>query len=321
MSKLTYNGKTFPSLDNETVLECLIRHNESISHSCKSGICHSCLLKVDKGEIDKTAQKGLSRNQIEQNVIFSCLHKITSPLSLIATTEGTNSARATIERQIKLSASVMEITIHLKDDLNFKAGQFVNIVRSDGLCRSYSIANLPLDNQIKLHIRHVPNGKMSNWLFTNSLIGTELTIKGPVGDCFYRSDFKEDNILLIGTGSGLAPLFGIVQDVLQSQHSKEINLFHAAIDEEGLYLCDKLRSLEERYPHFHYHPCVKRGDNERYLVGDVVNIISDLVLSERSTTAFVCGDPMIVNKLKQIIFLKGVPSKKIFSDPFVLSFS
>ncbi|MCX7125143.1 MAG: 2Fe-2S iron-sulfur cluster-binding protein, partial [Gammaproteobacteria bacterium] len=45
MASIAYLGKTYTLYDNESVLDCLIRHGVDYPNSCRSGVCQSCLIK------------------------------------------------------------------------------------------------------------------------------------------------------------------------------------------------------------------------------------------------------------------------------------
>ena len=55
---------------------------------------------------------------------------------------------------------------------------------------------------------------MSGWLGTEARPGEAVRLQGPVGECFYVPGQPEQPLLLAGTGTGLAPLYGIVRDAL-----------------------------------------------------------------------------------------------------------
>lgn len=316
---ITYQEETYAAHSGETILDCLLRNHVKIPHSCKNAICQSCILKVKKGDIDPQAQKGLRKDQIEQGLIFSCKGKATRGMQLIPALEGDNEVGGVIVRQDRLTKTVVEIELALDGPFKFKAGQFINLIREDGLCRSYSVANLPGEGKITIHVRKIPQGKMSQWLYQEDLVGkeTRMTIRGPVGSCYYQPEFNQKDLWLAGTGTGLAPLLGILQDSLARGHQGQITLLHGALNEEGLYHVEKLKDLEERFKNFHYLPCVVEGDLEKFLVGNIINLVASLDIDPQNSVSFICGDPMIVKNLKQTVFLKGLPSRMIFSDPFV----
>ena len=107
-------------------------------------------------------------------------------------------------------------------------------------------------------MRVLAAGRMSGWLAEGARPGDLATIQGPSGHCFYVPGREDQEIVLAGTGTGLAPLYGIVQDAVRHGHKAPMTLFHGARDPDGLYLVEPLRDLERRVPWFRYVPCCER---------------------------------------------------------------
>ena len=97
--------------------------------------------------------------------------------------------------------------------------------------------------------------------------GDTIEVAGPFGNCFYTSGSADASLLLIGTGSGLAPLYGIVTDALYHGHTGPIRLYHGSWKPEGLYLVDRLRQLSAEHPNFVYVPCVDADARPGYREG------------------------------------------------------
>lgn len=130
----------------------------------------------------------------------------------------------------------------------YEPGQFLTLLRGDGLARSYSIASQPDDEHLELHVRLVPGGAMSGWLASPEALGAALQVRGPSGSCFYVKGRPEQPLLLAGTGTGLAPLWAIARAALAAGHTGPIRLFHGARSAAGLYFIDELSDLAERCP-------------------------------------------------------------------------
>ena len=153
------------------------------------------------------------------------------------------------------------LRVHLRPEgpFDYRAGQYLTLLRGDGLARSYSLASLPGEEALELHVRLLPGGEMSGWLGTQARPGEAVRIQGPVGECFYVPGQPEQPLLLAGTGTGLAPLYGVVRDALAEGHTGPIWLFHGARERRGLYLVEALRELASRHPNLHYRPSVLAG--------------------------------------------------------------
>ena len=97
---------------------------------------------------------------------------------------------------------------------------------------------------------------MSPWIHEDIQPGDTMFLRGPYGECFYVPGQPERPLLLIGTGTGAAPLWGIVRHALNSGHSAPIVFMHKGHDEDALYLHEHLLGLEEEHENISYHPCV-----------------------------------------------------------------
>lgn len=318
MPTLKYNNEFFEGNESETILDCLIRHGQKVSHSCRGGICQSCMLKTDTA-VDSVAQKGLSAAKKDNGLFLSCQQRLNKDFEVSLPNTTTDKFEGEIISQARVTGSVVLVSIKLSTPLNYKAGQFVNIIREDGLCRSYSLASTS-DTILCLHIRKTPQGAMSSWFYDTDLVGEKIHISGPIGECYLNESIVNDELLLLGVGTGLAPLYGILQDALLKGLKNPIKLYHGGLTYESLYLIEELKNLEFQYDNFTYYPAVLKGDNkEGFLHGDLIEIIKNSPIDTKNTTAFICGDPEMVKKLKQTIFIKGVSSKKILSDSFIVS--
>jgi NAD(P)H-flavin reductase len=317
MPKFIFEGIEYNALEGETVLDCLLRAAERVTNSCKSGICHSCLLK-SSAKLDALSQKGLSPSKKEAGFFLSCQQKAYSDLEVFRPDTSTLLVEGEITSQDKVSDSVVIIKIKTQDDYPFKAGQFTNIIREDGVCRSYSIASQTGSHELEFHIRKVPNGELSNWLYNEDLKGVSVKLSEPLGECCLNSSMEGKDLLLIGIGTGLAPLYGVLKDSLCQERMGAINLFHGGLTVAGLYLIEGLKKIEKENDSFSYYPVVLKGkDKKGFIKGDLVEVVKNFDFDKNNTVVMICGDPQLVNSLKQKIFLAGVPSKNILSDPFV----
>lgn len=320
MGTITFEGKEFVSKEGETVLDCLLRAGVSVTNSCKSGICHSCILKTNS-EVDGKSQKGLSDSKKNAGLFLSCQQQVADKMEVFSPDANTLFIDAIIVDQQRVSDSVVVVKVRPLQDFTFKAGQFLNIIRADGHCRSYSIASRTGDSELEFHIRKVANGVLSNWFYDEQLVNEKIKISEANGECSLSDDLKGKDLLLIGVGTGLAPLYGVVQDAIESSSMGKINLIHGSFSFDGLYYCEGLKELEMKNETFDYYPLFLKGDDrEGFIKGDIVEFVKKFNFDTSNTVVMICGDPLIVKNLKQTIFLAGVPSKSILSDPFVSKF-
>jgi len=272
-----------------------------------------------EGAVPATAQQGLRESWKNRGYLLACMCRPETDLRL-ELPDADVRITARIDALEWLSAEVIRLRLLCQTPLDFRAGQYVTLRRSDGLARSYSIANLPGDqSMLEHHVRWVPNGSMSNWIATEARVGDSVEITGPAGECFYAPERPEQPLLLVGTGTGLAPLYGILQDALAHRHKGPIHLFHGARRPSGLYLHSELSSLAEAHSQFTYTPVVMDDPLPGMTAGSIDKVVFEHHPKLNRWRGFICGNPTIVNSLRKKLFLAGMNLREIFADPFLHS--
>ncbi|MSO71023.1 MAG: 2Fe-2S iron-sulfur cluster binding domain-containing protein [Alphaproteobacteria bacterium] len=128
---------------DETVLAALLRHGLNPPHSCGRGTCLSCLLRAESGPVPEAAQAGLRATLRAQNYFLACQCIPTAPLA-VASADTDNLYRpARVVAAEKPSPDVTRLFLEPSEPFDYRAGQFVNLRRVDGLTRSYSLASVP----------------------------------------------------------------------------------------------------------------------------------------------------------------------------------
>jgi NAD(P)H-flavin reductase/ferredoxin len=321
MPLLLFQKSTYDCAQGETVLDCLTRQGATVPSSCRSGVCQTCLMRSTNGAPPAAAQNGLKPTLREQGYFLACMCRPAADMEIaLAGEDVAPRTAATVVAKEALNGDIVRLALSCHKPLDYRAGQFAHITRDDGLSRSYSLANLPReDGVIEFHVRRLPDGEMSGWIHQELSAGDTVEVAGPFGSCFYMPGPADQGILLIGTGSGLAPLYGIVSDALQQGFAGPIRLYHGSWKPEGLYLVEELRQLGAEYPNFTYVPCVDADPLPGYSEGraDLV-ALSDLP-SLRGWRVYLCGHPEMVKHAKKRVFLAGASMQDIYADPFVLA--
>jgi NAD(P)H-flavin reductase len=321
MAKLTFNNQSYHCEDDGTVLDTLLANKVDIAYGCKQGGCQCCLIRSPNQTPPADSQKGLKDTQKAQNCFLACICKPVEDMVLELVDQKGDFIDSTVVSLKALNPDTIELILEYKDELSFKPGQFINLKREDGLIRSYSIANLPsVDKRIELHIRKLPNGGFSEWVHDHLNKGDSISLQKPTGDCFYISGKPEQPLLLIGTGTGLAPLAGILQDALKQGHTGPIHLFHGSRGAEGLYWVEKMKALAEKEENFTYHPCLSGADAPSEYRAGRAHLEA---LKEHPKLAgwriFLCGHPEMVKETQKKAYLAGASLKEIYADAFTVS--
>jgi NAD(P)H-flavin reductase len=320
LTKVAFGGRAYECRQSETVLEALLRHNLDVPYSCKKGVCLCCMLRVTEGAIPEQAQVGIRDTLRAQGYFLPCVCPADHDLAVASADEAALFSRAVVSEVFPLAPDIKGVRLTPATELYYHAGQFINLRRADGLTRSYSLASVPsLDSHLELHVKRLPGGAMSNWIFDELQAGEVVELQGPNGSCFYAPGGGDRNVVLIGTGTGLAPLFGIARDALHDGHQGEIRLYHGSRHADGLYLGQQLRDLAARHANFHYVPCLSGADVPSGVRAGRVAAAAFADLGELTDwRVFICGAPPMVEEAKKAAYLAGAAIADIHADPFEL---
>ena len=318
MPIITYQGNSYECSSDQTLLDGVNSQGANLPYGCRSGLCQGCLVKAVKGTPPASAQMGIKPTLKEKGYFLSCLCKPESDFEISRPDRRDEFSSATVTELEYLNQTVIRVVTSCPDTFSYKPGQFVNIIRlADGLARSYSLASIPSDGQLEFHIRLLADGKMSSWIADDLKCGDEVLLSEAMGDCCYRDAYADRPLLLAGTGTGLAPLYGILRDALSSGHRRQIRLLHGGLSSDDLYFDPVLSQLAAEHDNLSYIPCVLHGETpEGGLSGSIDTLIAAQLESERDWAAFLCGDSAIVSAMRRSCFSQGVDENSIHSDAF-----
>ncbi|MBV1909631.1 MAG: 2Fe-2S iron-sulfur cluster binding domain-containing protein [Kangiellaceae bacterium] len=323
---MKFDQKSYQPNDNESVLDCLLRHDVAINYSCKSGNCQACLVRSLVGDIDLIAQKNLKPTFVKLGYFLACQQNASRVQQAARIRTELLFIPSKLLSKEMLNRDVCQLILRLKTPFDYRAGQFVNIKNSYGVVRSYSIACTPNDNnEIELHIKRKENGLMTRWIFDELEKGDDVEIQGPIGECFYSDLDPSSQLILIGTGTGAAPLLGILKDALNNNHQGTIAFYHGGRTLEELYLHQKLSELTLRHTNLKYIPCLSERSEQdtednsspvKLEDGYCNQIALDRMQPNANTLLYLCGNPEMVKQTQRSAFLKGISSSNIYIDPF-----
>ncbi len=316
MSTFDFEGQEIVAEGQETVLSALLRHGVDIQNRCRTGACQSCLLRTP-GKAPAQAQNGLDETLVERGVFMSCQ---------AAAKDVERVERVESEMFPKYPAHLVNKRMASGDVMIFdfevpgwqaSPGRFVRLTHSTGVSRPYSIATPAWEStsKVSLHVRLIPGGAMSHCL-SNLESDDAFTLEGPFGRCFYRCNDLNQPILLIGSGTGLAPLYGIATDALSRGHVGPITLFHGARTTSHLYFQEELGDLSAKYPNFMYYPCVESLPRDTEFLGSPLVHALATHTDLEGFKVYLCGNPELVRTSQKKCFLAGANLKDIASDAF-----
>jgi len=299
----------------ESVLEALLRGGVAVPSSCRAGACQACMLRASAGDPGGASQQGLAPGLREQGWFLSCLSRPDGELTIA---DGPPPAiGAAITEVTPLGPAIVRVRLEPDDELSYRPGQYVQLIQDDQV-RAYSLASTPVDGpHLDLHVRVHRHGRVSRWLAEASP-GARVQLRGPAGSCFYTEGRPTQPILMVGTGTGLAPLWAIAHDARRRGHTGPISLIHGAREPDGFYLVEDLKRMVDESPPFRYVRCAMSGwPGADIEIGELSAVTQRLFPDLKGWRVFLCGSPDRVTALKKQCFMRGAGLKDISADAFL----
>jgi ferredoxin-NADP reductase len=229
---------------------------------------------------------------------------------------------AKVTKIVSLSETVKHFVLEYapEHDTNFIAGQFMMVhLEKDGKPhkKPYSIASSPsLPKQIELSIKLVEGGYVSTWFFglkEGDIIHTSL----PYGVFVIREPWQP-HMVFVGTGTGIAPLRGMIQNLYEKGYNQEITLIFGNRYESDVLYENEWRKLEKEHKNFHFIPTVSRPKGawkgETAYVQDVVKRV--FAGKTEGLDFYSCGLVPMCQQLKAALIEMNVPKERIHFEQF-----
>ncbi|MFZ6673466.1 CDP-6-deoxy-delta-3,4-glucoseen reductase [Undibacterium sp. Xuan67W] len=327
---VTPSGHQFSCDEGETVLAAALRSGIGLPYGCKNGACGSCKGKVIAGSVThgNHQQRALSdEEQAQGGALFCCARPdadITIEAREIAASGDypLKKMPSRVAKLEKLSDDVMLIALQLpaNERLQYRAGQYIEFMLRDGKRRSYSMANAPhMDEQITLHVRHMPGG-----LFTDQVFGTLkerdiLRFEGPQGSFFLRED-SEKPIILLASGTGFAPIKALVEHLIYTKSTRPVALYWGGRRPQDLYMHGLCEEWATTLPNLTYIPVVSDAIAEDQWAGRT-GFVHQAVIADHADLSgyqvYACGAPVVVDSAKRD-FVKQcqLPEDEFYADSF-----
>lgn len=314
---IRYLGRDYLCRGNESVLEALIRQGAPITFSCQKGSCAACMQRCVDGTIPSAATKHIRAELTGLGYFLPCMCHPTGDLVITPPDPEHLYFGARVADKQALSEDVCRLRLEPWLNVTYKAGQFINLKRPDGLIRSYSLASVfAEDALLEVHVKRVDNGAVSAWIHDDLEVEEEVRIQGPNGDNFYRPLDLEQPLVLIATGTGVAPMYGIARTAVHHGHRGEIRLYHQAETMDGLYLNEELNVLADAARNFRYFPITDEGSGglpSRALPDQAI----DACDAVKSTRFHMAGRPSVIRRALALLDALGVGRDGVFYDAFL----
>ena len=323
------SGHNFSVDDNESVLDAALRQGIVLPYGCRNGACGSCMGSVLSGAVEYASGLPPALNE-EDAVAGKALFCQAHPSgNLTIRIREVDAARDIEVKTLPCRVQKLEhlahdvVRIYLKvpasERMQFLAGQYIEVLIKDHEPRAFSIANAPHDDEfIELHIRFVKGGLFTDQVFHGMQEKAMLRIRGPLGTFFLRED-SDRPAILIGGGTGFAPLKGILEHAFEVGITRPLHLFWGVRAARDLYMDALPKQWVNEYEHFSYTPVLSEPGGKDHWIGET-GFITDTVIKHYPDLSghevYMSGPPIMVETGHKLFTQHGMDETRFFSDAF-----
>jgi ferredoxin-NADP reductase len=194
-----------------------------------------------------------------------------------------------------------------------RAGQhyIVRLTAPDGYTasRSYSVASAPDDsNVIDLTVERLEDGEVSTFLHDVAEVGDEIEVRGPIGGWFVWDGTTP--ALLVGGGSGLAPLMAMLRLARRNGNADLLRLVVSVRTPGDLYYADEVVGPQTSIVYTRAAPA---GDDR---VPAHLSAADIPVMPDPRTITYVCGSPAFADAATDVLVHAGINPRSIRIERF-----
>jgi ferredoxin-NADP reductase len=205
------------------------------------------------------------------------------------------------------------------------AGQHVDVrlTAADGYQaqRSYSIASAPGDPTIELAVERLEDGEVSPYFVDVAQPSDTIEVRGPLGGHFIWTVRDGGPLLLIGGGSGVAPLMAIMRHRARISPDIPTLLVYSARTWEELIFRDELLAADASDPSFDLVLAITREPRRR--ATDLERRLDRAALreilprwGESPEHVYVCGSTPFVEAVASALVEEGVPPQRVRTERY-----
>lgn len=219
----------------------------------------------------------------------------------------------------------------------YRAGQFLTLLfhhLGHEVRRSYSLSSTPGGDPaepLSLTIKRVENGEISRYLLDHLRVGDRLSSLPPTGRFTLETNpDQQRDIVLIGAGSGISPLYGILKQALRDEPQSHITLLYCNTSEQHIIFYTQLEALRKQHPdrfqliHLLSQPSddwrkagnIRRGRLNNWLLE---TMLPELVRFQRDKAHwYVCGPFAFMRMVQFTLVYAGIRLDHIKKENFVI---
>lgn len=234
-----------------------------------------------------------------------------------------------IQRETKDAVSIIfDVPDALRDDYQYVQGQHItlkHVIDGEEIRRCYSICAGVAEQQLRIAVKHIPEGRFSGFCNSRLKEGDALEVFPPGGRFYTELDTAaQRHYVGFAGGSGITPMMSLIKTTLQAEPDSSFTLFYGNRDAAGIIFLEELADLKNRYMHrlSIYHVLEDEPQEIELFNGRLDQekceaILKALINPDDIHAFFICGPSPMMDAVEAALLAQGVPRQKVNFERFV----
>ncbi len=220
--------------------------------------------------------------------------------------------------------------------IKYKPGQFLTLklpIKNKIENRAYSLSSSPwIDKFLRITVKKVDNGLVSNFICNELKEGQKVEVEKPMGNFYVSPDQRaQKHYVMLAGGSGITPIYSILQSILKKETKSKITLIYANRNEASIIfkkeIDDLVASFSKKITVHHLVDVKSSHDdglnyhNKRFDESLLDSIMNKEGLSYERSDFLLCGPEGFMDAVLDVLNKKNVAPERIKKEAFTVDLS
>jgi ring-1,2-phenylacetyl-CoA epoxidase subunit PaaE len=241
-----------------------------------------------------------------------------------------------VNRLEKATDDCTVVTFSVPEDLkslfSFQPGQHLTLRREishEDVRRSYSLCSSPVEDEWKVAVKHIPEGKFSTFINQTVSEGDTLEVMPPSGLFGVKPDEKSaKNYVFFAAGSGITPILSMIKTHLALEPQSKCQLFYLNKNAKSIIFKEEIEQIRNKYfgrfEIFYFLTREQRDIelfNGRFTPEKIQQLSETLLNVENTDECFICGPEQMIFMIRDELSKLGLSKDHIHYELFVSGLS
>ncbi|GGE24816.1 2Fe-2S iron-sulfur cluster-binding protein [Psychroflexus planctonicus] len=225
-----------------------------------------------------------------------------------------------------------EVPEDLRAEFTYSPGQHLTlkkIIDGEDVRRSYSLCSSPLDNEWRVAVKQIFEGKFSSFVNQQLQPKDVLEVMPPSGDFGVNIDEKTSkNYLFFAAGSGITPILSMLKTHLAKEPNANCKLFYLNKNAKSIIFKEEIEQLRNQFfgrLEIFYFLTREQRDiellNGRFTPKKIQQLASQVFDVDEVSEVFVCGPEEMIFMIQDELVKLGMPKDRVHFELFVSGLS